>query len=216
LADDGIAAMTRIYAGKMMPAAQIAYFSDPDRVFATRTIRAGAPVRPLSYAAKPLDDLPIHSRGITCDLYDYISRNRVAGLLIMKQDEVVLEHYDLGIDAATRWVSMSVAKSVSTTLVGVAVHDGLIGSIDDPLVRYLPELAGSAYQDVSIKTLMQMTSGVRWDDTQVNPDSERRRMLQLQLDRIQRPRYFRSVHLYQSEAPNPDRGAEFTRQADGQ
>lgn len=180
--DTGIAAMTRIYAGKMMPGPQIGYFSDPDRVFATRIVRAGAPVRALSHAAKPLGDFPIHSRGVTCDLTDYISRNRVAGLLIMKSDEVVLEHYDLGIDATTRWLSMSVAKSVSTTLIGAAIHDGLIGSVDDPLVRYLPELTGSAYQEVTIKTLMQMTSGVRWDDTQVNPVSERRHMLQLQLD----------------------------------
>jgi CubicO group peptidase (beta-lactamase class C family) len=75
------------------------------------------------------------------DIYDYVSRNRVAGLLVMKDDEVLLEHYDLGIEASTRWLSMSMAKSFSTTLIGAAIQDGYIKSVDDPLVTYLPEFS---------------------------------------------------------------------------
>lgn len=80
---------------------------------------------------------------------------------------------------------MSIAKSISTTLVGAAIQDGLIRSVDDPLTRYLPQLKNGGYDGVSIRHLLQMTSGVRWDDTHTDPTSERRIMLDLQI--AQRP-----------------------------
>jgi CubicO group peptidase (beta-lactamase class C family) len=174
-------AIVRSYAGKLMPADHMRTFVEPGMNFATRTIKAGAPVRPLVYADHGLPDFPIISGGATYDIYDYVSRNRIAGLLVMKEDKVLIENYDLDIDAGTRWLSMSMAKSFSTTLVGAAIHDGLIGSVEDPLIQYLPDLAGSAYEGVTVKTLMQMTSGLKWDDTQTDPDSERRHMLELQI-----------------------------------
>jgi CubicO group peptidase (beta-lactamase class C family) len=175
-------AIVNSYAGRQMPNLHLEMFRHPGTSFATRTIRASARVRPLNYSSRPLPDFPIPSGGAVYDIYDYVARNRIAGLLVMQNDEVLLEHYDLGITEATQWLSMSMAKSVATTLVGAAVQDGLIDSIDDPLTKYLPQLAGSAYEVVSIKALMQMTSGVQWDDTQTNPLSERRHMLQLQID----------------------------------
>jgi CubicO group peptidase (beta-lactamase class C family) len=164
--------------------------------FATRSIKAGAPVRPLTYGNRTLPDFPIISAAGTFDIYDYVSRNRVAGLLVMKDDEVLLEHYDLGIDAATRWLSMSMAKSFSTTLVGAAIQDGYIQSVDDPLTKYLPEFSGTAFEGVSVKTLMQMTSGLRWSDDQTDANSERRKMLALQVE--QQPG---AVMRYMTERP---------------
>jgi CubicO group peptidase (beta-lactamase class C family) len=76
---------------------------------------------------------------------------------------------------------MSMAKSVSTTLVGAAIRDRLIGSVDEQLTRYLPELRRTSYDGVSIRHLLQMTSGVHWDDTHTDANSERRRMLELQI-----------------------------------
>ena len=76
---------------------------------------------------------------------------------------------------------MSMAKSVSTTLVGAAIRDGHIKGVDEQLVDYLPELQGSAYDGVTIRNLMQMTSGVAWDDTHTDPASNRRHMLELQI-----------------------------------
>lgn len=174
-------AIIRSYAGKLMPSAHMRTFLDPEMNFATRTIKAGAKVRPLATASRTLPDFPIVSNGGTYDIYDYVSRNRIAGLLAMKDDEVLLEHYDLGLDATTRWLSMSMAKSISTTLIGAAVHDGHISSVDDPLTKYLPELAGSAFEGVSVKVLIQMTSGVQWSDDQTDAASERRHMLMLQI-----------------------------------
>jgi len=92
-----------------------------------------------------------------------------------------VEDYFLGNTDQTRWMSMSVAKSVSSTLVGAAIQDDLIGSVEDSLIAYLPELRGSGYESVSIRHLLQMTSGVKWDDSPTNPESERRKMLELQI-----------------------------------
>src|SRR5262245_24941076 len=75
---------------------------------------------------------------------------------------------------------MSVVKSITATLIGAAIEDGHIQSIEDPLTRYLPQLSGSAYEGVSIRNLLQMASGVKWDETYTDPRSDRRRMLEVQ------------------------------------
>lgn len=169
------------YAGKLLPNVQLKLFRESQWGFATRVIARGGPVQELPRADIQLQDMVVHSRGMELDLVDYLSRNRVAGLLVMKRGRIAFEHYDLGIDASTRWISMSMAKSVSTTLVGAAIQDKLIGSVDDQLTRYLPELRGTSYDGVSIRHLLQMTSGVHWDDTHTDPQSERRRMLEMQI-----------------------------------
>jgi CubicO group peptidase (beta-lactamase class C family) len=171
----------RAYAGKLLPATQLRLFRDPHWVFATRKIPRGKHVFALARASRQLTDLPVRANGTEYDLADYVSRNRVVGLLILKQGRIVLEHYEADIDASSRWISMSMAKSISTTLVGAAIQDGFIGSVEDSLTRYLPQLADGGYAGVSIRHLLQMTSGVRWDDTHTDPASERRRMLELQI-----------------------------------
>lgn len=169
------------YAGRLLPARQLQLFRDPAWVFDTRTIRRGTGVFPLPLADRQITDMPVRAAGAEFDLVDYISRNRVVGLLIMQRGRILFESYDAGLDRNTPWISMSMAKSISTTLVGAAIHDGLIRSVDDPLTRYLPELAGGGYEGVSVRHLLQMTSGVRWDDTHTDEKSERRRMLELQI-----------------------------------
>ena len=178
---DGAAAIRSAYAGLLLPEAQVQLFQATDRIFPTRTIARGSRVHPLPSTLRSLAAMRIVSRGTEFDLYDYISRNRVAGLLVIKNQRVAFEHYDLGSGPATRWVSMSMAKSISTTLVGIAVRDGFISSVDAPLTDYLPQLAGSGYSGASIRHLLQMTSGVRWDDTHTDPASDRRHILELQI-----------------------------------
>ena len=187
---DQTGAIRLAYEGRLFPADQIHMFRNSERVFASRVVRRGGEVQPLPRAPSsmpwsteqgPLLDLRIRSREQDYDIFDYISRNRVAGLLVLKSGRVCFEHYEFGNDASTRWMSMSMAKSISSALVGVAIQDGLIGSIEDPITKYLPELAGSGYDGVSIRHVLQMTSGVRWDDTHTDPASERRKMLELQI-----------------------------------
>jgi CubicO group peptidase (beta-lactamase class C family) len=183
-ADDtppGVSEARDAYAGKLLPDAQLRLFRETQWGFATRTIHRGGAVQELPRADIQLQDLVVRSKGLEFDLADYLSRNRVAGLLLLKRGRIAFEHYDLGIDANTRWISMSMAKSVSTTLVGAAIKDKFIGSVDEQLTRYLPELRGTSYDGVSIRHLLQMTSGVRWDDTHTLASSERRQMLELQI-----------------------------------
>ena len=127
-----------------------------------------------------LKNFSFASNGKNYDLYDYVSINRVSGLLVIKNGKIAFEDYELGNSDQTRWMSMSVVKSITATLVGIAIQDGFIKSIDDPVTRYLPELKGSAYDGVSVRNLLQMASGVQWNETYTDPASDRRKMLEVQ------------------------------------
>lgn len=181
---DRAESIRRLYEGRLLPQAQIDAFRNSERLFATRLVRRGEHTHVLAYHPVSMSDLRFRSRNQQYDFFDYLSSNRVAGLLILKSGQIFFEHYEFGIDATTRWLSMSMAKSVSTALVGAAIQDGYIGSVDDPIDKYVTELAGSGYDGVSIRHILQMTSGVRWDDSHTDPASERRRMLELQIEQV--------------------------------
>jgi CubicO group peptidase (beta-lactamase class C family) len=178
--DPAVDQLRRAYAGQLLPDELVDVFRHPARGFATRRVSCGDHVRELPPGPPLRTDLQIETSGARYDLIDYISRNRVAGLLVLRDGRIALEHYQFGNDAGTSWLSMSMAKSVSTTLVGAAVQDGFIRSIEEPVTAYVPELAGSAYEGVSIRHVMQMSSSVRWDDTHTDATSDRRHMLELQ------------------------------------
>ena len=101
--------------------------------------------------------------------------------MIIRNGEILFEKYLLGNDENTRWMSMSVVKSMTATLIGAAIQDGYIKSIDDPIVNYLPRFKGTAYDGVTVRNLLQMTSGVAWNETYTDPASDRRRMLEAQI-----------------------------------
>ena len=105
-----------------------------------------------------------------------MQRNRLAGILILQNGRIRLEQYALGAQPQTAWTTFSVTKSVTATLVGYALRDGLIGTANDPVTRYIPELAGSAYDGVTVRELVGMTSGVRWVEEYSAPDSDNVRL----------------------------------------
>ncbi|MGH1590178.1 serine hydrolase domain-containing protein [Methylobacterium phyllosphaerae] len=179
---NAIGSVQQAYDGRLTPDLQANTFRNIDRLFSTQTVNRGGPVTRLEASPKPLTDVKFQSNGKAVDLFDYLSLNRVAGLLVLKDGKIAYEDYELGNNEATRWMSMSVAKSISSSLVGVAIKDGFIKSIDDPVTRYLPELAGGTYDGVSVRNLLQMASGAKWDETYTDPKSDRRRMLELQLE----------------------------------
>ena len=102
----------------------------------------------------------------------YMTAHHVAGVMVVQNGRVRLERYGLGATPETRWTSFSVAKSFTSTLVGAALRDGSIHSLDDKVTRYLPELAAGAYRDVTVRQLLTMTSGVRWNEDYVDPKSD--------------------------------------------
>lgn len=76
---------------------------------------------------------------------------------------------------------MSIAKSITSTLIGAAIKQGYIGNINDPVTKYVPKLVGSAYDGVSIRDILMMSSGVRWNETYTDPASDRRGLLEAQI-----------------------------------
>ncbi|WP_420854287.1 serine hydrolase domain-containing protein [Sphingopyxis granuli] len=127
------------------------------------TVEAGGPVHPLPQGA-PID--------LGIDVDAYMARQRNAGLIIVQDGKIRLEKYALGYAPDGRWTSFSVAKSFTSTLVGAAVKDGFIKSLDDKVTAYIPGLKGSAYDDVSVRQLLTMTSGVQWNEDYTDPKSD--------------------------------------------
>jgi len=177
----GLARARQVFDGKMLPRVEVATFEHSDTLFPVKVVQGQGPVRPLRASAIHLKGLQFKSGSQDYDLFDYLAYNRVAGLLILKNGEVVLEDYELGTGPGARWPSFSMAKSVSSTLVGAAMQQGLIKSLDDPITQYLPEMKGGAYEGVSIRNILQMASGVKWDETYTDPKSDRRQLLEAQL-----------------------------------
>lgn len=106
------------------------------------------------------------------DFAGYLAHQRVAAIVVVLDGKVVLEHYGLGFGPQGRWTSFSVAKSLTSTMVGAALQDGAIRSLDDPVTDYIADLRGSAYDDVSVRQLLTMTSGVRWNEDYADPQSD--------------------------------------------
>jgi CubicO group peptidase (beta-lactamase class C family) len=106
------------------------------------------------------------------DLDEYMAGQHSAGIVILQDGKVRLERYGLDFDAAGRWTSFSVAKSFTSTLVGAAVQDGAIKSLEDKVSQYVPDLRGSAYDDVTIRQLLTMSSGVGWNEDYEDPNSD--------------------------------------------
>jgi CubicO group peptidase (beta-lactamase class C family) len=144
------------------PENQAPTFRNLDKISPVRVIRRGDAVRPLPAHARSLEDLTFEVGGARTGLGDYMARRRAAGLLILKHGEIALERYGVGNGPASRWTGFSTAKSIVATLVGAALHDGAIGSLDDRCEQYLPRMRGSAYEGVTIRNLLRMCSGVAW------------------------------------------------------
>lgn len=116
--------------------------------------------------------LPAGKPIIIPGLEAFMANQRTAGLVIVVDGKVRLERYGLGFDGQGRWTSFSVAKSFTSTLVGAAIKDGAIRSLDDKVSAYIPGLKGSAYDDVSVAQLLTMSSGVRWNEDYEDPQSD--------------------------------------------
>jgi len=180
-ADEPIGTVREVYDGKLYPDIQANTFRNIDRLFPTRTVHRGETTQTLPVSNQPFPEFTYSVDGRTYDLFDVLSLNRVSGLLIIRNGEILFEKYLLGNDEQTRWMSMSVVKSMTAMLIGAAIQDGYIASIDDPIVNYLPRFKGTAYDGVTVKNLLQMTSGVAWNETYTDPNSDRRRMLEAQI-----------------------------------
>lgn len=138
-------------------------FRAMDQIVKSNTIAAGGPVLALG-PGKPIK--------LDLDIDALMRHQRNAGLIIIQDGKIRFEKYALGYGPEGRWTSFSVAKSLTSTLVGAAVKDGYIKSLEDKVTVYMPDLRGSAYDDVTVRQLLTMTSGVKWNEDYTDPKSD--------------------------------------------
>jgi CubicO group peptidase (beta-lactamase class C family) len=144
-------------------------------IFASRPVLRQGAVSELP-RGEAIADITFELHGKTSNLETYFEAARTTGMLVLKDGKIVYEHYRLGADETSLFTSMSIAKSITSTLVGFAIKDGLIRSVDDPISDYLPELKGSGYDGVPIKAILQMSSGVNFIEDYGSNSSDINRM----------------------------------------
>jgi CubicO group peptidase (beta-lactamase class C family) len=153
------------------PAQQAWGYKHMELINPSRIIKRGDKVRLLRSA--PVQIKPeFDADGKSYDTAGYMTEFRASGVLVIQDGRIILERYGLGRKPHDRWTSFSVAKSITSTLIGAAIKDGKIKSLDDPVTSYIPDLAGSAYEGVSVRQLITMTSGVKWNENYTDPNSD--------------------------------------------
>lgn len=151
-------------------AQKLSGFPRMEALFPARTVAAGSRPRALP-SGLPLATFEAGGAQAPA-LEAFIAAEHIAGLLVLHDGRIRLERYALGHSAAGRWTSFSVAKSLTSTLVGAAIKDGHIGGLDEPVTRYIGELRGTAYEGVTVHQLLTMTSGVAFNEDYGDPDSD--------------------------------------------
>jgi CubicO group peptidase (beta-lactamase class C family) len=142
------------------------------------TTRLTAASTPYDFPAGEPLTLPDRFRyeGKEFGVADFLELTDTSALLVIQDGKVRFEEYFLTGGRNVNWLSMSVAKSFTSTLVGIAYDEGLIKNLNDPITDYVPELNGSAYDGVAIVDVLEMSSGAAWSEDYANPDSEVIRM----------------------------------------
>jgi len=148
-------------------------FSHFDQLFDSHVVKAAATPSVLKRADHELD-LQYRFEGATHDITDYLDRHPTTGLLILKNDTILYEHYRYARRDTDRLTSQSMAKTITAMLVGIAVSEGAIRSIDDPASVYVPELAASEIGKTPIRALLEMASGIDYAETYDGHDDSAR------------------------------------------
>lgn len=160
----------------------VLFLNDADRRIAFANIDRLAPTRKLPASKKPYPlstDLDESLKGLTYEVdgktytvASLLEREPLMGMLVLKGDTIRLEHYAADHKPESRWISFSVTKSFTSTLIGAALKDGYITSLDDTVADYLPRLRGTEYGGVKLKHILQMASGIAWNEDYADPKSD--------------------------------------------
>ena len=168
------AVLARLRAGSMLTwrgEDQRIGYANMDKLAPTNVVRRGTRTWPLREAPRDFSTFTYTFRGTTHNLDAFMARLNVVGLLVVTDGQIVLERYARGHTADSRWESWSVAKSVTSLLFGAAVRDGHL-TLDDQVSKYIPSLAGTSYDGVTLRHLLQMSSGVAWNGNMADPQSD--------------------------------------------
>jgi CubicO group peptidase (beta-lactamase class C family) len=132
----------------------------PSRTVSRESGGAPLPLAPMDLSAVSFETSDAGLRSLD----EHFGANHLRGLVVLHGGRLVFEGYADDVNATTRFTSWSVAKSFTSTLVGLAVADGAIASLDDPIERYLPDAVGTGYEGVTIRQALQMSSGVAFTE----------------------------------------------------
>lgn len=146
----------------------VANFSNMHRAFLSVPVpRGDTPV-----SALPMGD-PL---ALPPEASDWITDRHLTSLLVLHNGKIVFEDYYKGTQPDDRRISWSVAKSYLSALFGVVAAEGAFDSLDDPVVKYAPSLAGGAYDQATVRNVLQMSSGITFDEDYLDPKSDINRM----------------------------------------
>ena len=140
-----------------------------DEIFDSRVARRAAHPSELMRATS-VPDITYTFENQTRTLEDYLARHPTTGLLVARGDTILVERYQYGRTDRQRFTSWSMGKTVTAMLIGIAIAEGHIRSVDDPAERYVPELAGTEYGRTSLRHLLQMSSGVKFVEKYTGDD----------------------------------------------
>lgn len=159
---------TRMFSGEL----QADNFRQMASIYPSRVIRRSSHlIAWLRGRAIELPDTFAYS-GAIHNTKDFLAEVATTGMLVVQDGRLVFEDYRHGYDAATQAISWSVGKSFVSALIGIAIADGAIASVENLVTRYAPELADSAYGGVRPKDVLQMSSGARWNEDYSHPTSD--------------------------------------------
>ena len=176
-------------------------FRSMDVIFPTRKVARAGTVWQLPRAEADMN-VSYQFEGSSYTAQQGLERTYTNALLVIKDGRVVTEIYRNNSDPGTHFVSWSMAKSITSTLVGLALADGYIGSLNDPVTKYVPELGKSGYKDVTLRQALQMRSGVAWDERyDFGVDSPAQRAFELGLVRNSIRYVDPAVELQRAHAP---------------
>ena len=130
--------------------------------------------KPLDFKSSKIISLPVsfNFNDTEIETGKFLQRTDTSALLILRNGEIQFERYWLTGGENVQWMSMSVAKSFISALIGIAIRDGHIKSIEEAISDYVPELKNSPYNNVRIKDVLQMSSGASWDENYSDPESD--------------------------------------------
>lgn len=150
-------------AGELVPLFMVGTLTHFDHIFSHHVVAGGA-AAPLPRAPQELA-LRYRHDGMELSLEAYLRRNPITSLLVARGGTIMYEHYQYDRKDTDRFLSFSMAKTVTGMLIGIAVREGAIRTIDQPAADYVPELAGTEYGGTSIRNLLRMASGVAFRET---------------------------------------------------
>lgn len=151
-------------ANMLYPGLNYLSFQHFDQMFSTRTVHAGNTTWRLPYNTRTLNDVPYRLHDETLSFDGVLESTRTNGLLVIQDGQIVHEQYRNGMSPSSRHTVYSMSKSIIATLVGIALDEGHIRSLDDQVTDYLPRMAGSGFDGVTIEDVLRMRSGVDWEE----------------------------------------------------